>query len=158
MSALSAQRFDELCAMVAQQVRARGDNLAEFAALLSSAASTGSLPDPATVPRDVLATGGAALAAVLVLAVAPARRCVLAAADTAVASVLLVLLALLMLGLPFGACTKGGRSEKGGQGSGRRECNLKGRDKSWPSLSRLLTQPTVGSNKKTHKTANTTDP
>lgn len=96
------QRAEALLAALGAQVEARAADLAAFGTLVAGAASSGKLPDLDTVPREVLATGGAAFAAALVLAIGPARRAVAAALDTALASVLLVALAALLVSLPFG--------------------------------------------------------
>jgi hypothetical protein len=92
-------------ASAAAALAARGAELRAFADLLASAAAARAPPDLAAAPREVLTTGSAAcVLAALLLAPGP-RRALLATLDTAVASVLLVLLVVALLSLPLGECT-----------------------------------------------------
>ncbi|KIZ06599.1 hypothetical protein MNEG_1352 [Monoraphidium neglectum] len=85
---------------------ARGADLAAFATLVQSSASTGQLPELSQVPQQVLYTGGTAVALALLLLVPRGRRLLFDTADTAVATVaaiaLLLVLIATLLSVPLG--------------------------------------------------------
>jgi hypothetical protein len=101
---------------------ARGADLAAFATLVQSSASTGQLPELSQVPQQVLYTGGTAVALALLLLVPRGRRLLFDTADTAVATVaaiaLLLVLIATLLSVPLGE--RLGMWRAGGAGYRRR--------------------------------------
>ncbi|GBF99088.1 hypothetical protein Rsub_11897 [Raphidocelis subcapitata] len=82
---------------------ARAAELRAFGGLLRDAAASGRLPALSDVPAEVATTGAAAAALAAALLVSPrCRRALLDAADTALATALLVVLAAVLMSLPLG--------------------------------------------------------
>jgi hypothetical protein len=104
--------LDALRAQIGPVMQARVAELQAFVELAQAAAASGQLPKWEAVPREVLATGGAVTAALLLLVLPQPRRLLTSTLDTVLASILLVLLIALLLSLPLGEPLAGGAAEE----------------------------------------------